>query len=974
MPPSSTNTTEYPTYQQQRNTLGPPQTPQNPLSPAMNIRNQLTEQQWSPHPPRQTSHVSNINGPPLNVMDQNQIPTSQGIPSTQTLPPSSALSNSNVSNDSGLTANFGNKDLRTDVNKPPISMPEMPTSQVRDPTPQNVPISSQSDFSSVQSPTTSLPDKFPSSTTNTDLNLPTSGGNAISSHPPTPTPSSTTDDNVTNTQDVSLPSNDCNKPHDEISNTNSSSQQPTQSQTNTTNSFTDFNCVSSMSGYPSQPTPPKTNKMDDLVQSNVPMFSQDNSVSQDSLPDMNKELSSNSLQAPQTQTSTSVPTSTAQTNVNQTQQNHLQTIGPTSQPQTTSVLSGQVTGSSMSAMSMMPNSQQHPNMHNQGQTQPPMQGQSSISNVAIPTNNMAGIPSQGNIQSAPSTQIPAVPSHGQMPPVPQHAQSGNLPPHTNITNMAPNNQTPVMYDQNTGMLGPNGMPLGAPRGMAPGLPHGIPPMGHPGMTINMGHPMIPNMNTGHGMMPGPDIGYQPPISHHQERAALQQQLQELYCMPPAPEHQEKIAHLQERLNILSQHEATDQCNGGPQCVLQSPLFTSPMIDSPQVSSTTGRGRGKGAPRTKKPRQKKGEKVASPVHMSPNINMMMPSQQLPVSEDCVTPGAGLNIPSSEMSEITELSVDPITGEFDDKKKLKTPRKPREPKKPKEPKIPKETKAPKSPKEKLTKERKKREPKDPKVKRKYVRKKKLDGSEESATDESFNKTYDNEHQMISSEVSAEEHGDDSNTPDSGDIMESGIPEEIQADSSQPADMLRQDIIEIEVKKDEYAFEDQPTSPQELGEIPRKHRKTKPGAKKVISSKAKNKSGLGKSRKRKGMVQDSDGEGEDLASTPPPSPPEDPENAIHKRRSARNTQRKKYIDDVMLRFSDEESPIVSNKNKKSGIPSTPPVPLPVSISGVQGEENSGDGSNKMNFVYVNTTEEDSMVVQHILTSRIVKKPRKT
>lgn len=31
-----------------------------------------------------------------------------------------------------------------------------------------------------------------------------------------------------------------------------------------------------------------------------------------------------------------------------------------------------------------------------------------------------------------------------------------------------------------------------------------------------------------------------PVTHHQERAALQQQLQELYCMPPATENQEKI--------------------------------------------------------------------------------------------------------------------------------------------------------------------------------------------------------------------------------------------------------------------------------------------------------------------------------------------------------------------------------------------------------------------------------------------------
>lgn len=73
-----------------------------------------------------------------------------------------------------------------------------------------------------------------------------------------------------------------------------------------------------------------------------------------------------------------------------------------------------------------------------------------------------------------------------------------------------------------------------------------------------------------------------PLTHHQERAALQQQLQELYCMPPAPENQEKVVALQEKLQALQQHETNDQCNGGPQCILQTPMFTAAVVDSPQV--------------------------------------------------------------------------------------------------------------------------------------------------------------------------------------------------------------------------------------------------------------------------------------------------------------------------------------------------------------------------------------------------------
>lgn len=74
-----------------------------------------------------------------------------------------------------------------------------------------------------------------------------------------------------------------------------------------------------------------------------------------------------------------------------------------------------------------------------------------------------------------------------------------------------------------------------------------------------------------------------PVTHHQERAALQQQLQELFCMPPTPENQEKIVALQEKLQALQQHETNDQCNGGPQCILQTPMFTAAVVDSPQVN-------------------------------------------------------------------------------------------------------------------------------------------------------------------------------------------------------------------------------------------------------------------------------------------------------------------------------------------------------------------------------------------------------
>jgi hypothetical protein len=43
----------------------------------------------------------------------------------------------------------------------------------------------------------------------------------------------------------------------------------------------------------------------------------------------------------------------------------------------------------------------------------------------------------------------------------------------------------------------------------------------------------------HSLPPPPNLGLSA-FSHQQEMAALQQQLQEMYCMPPGLDHQEKV--------------------------------------------------------------------------------------------------------------------------------------------------------------------------------------------------------------------------------------------------------------------------------------------------------------------------------------------------------------------------------------------------------------------------------------------------
>lgn len=97
----------------------------------------------------------------------------------------------------------------------------------------------------------------------------------------------------------------------------------------------------------------------------------------------------------------------------------------------------------------------------------------------------------------------------------------------------------------------------------------------------------------------------------------------------------------------------------------------------------------------------------------------------------------------------------------------------------------------------------------------------------------------------------------------------------------------------------------------------------------------------RKRKSRIAP-DSDGEELATTPPPSP--EAGEDLNKRRSARNTHRKKYVDDVMLRFSDDEVPLQDSQAKKNdgGNVSKP--------TAVKKETEGGEvGPNKPNFVYI-------------------------
>lgn len=106
-------------------------------------------------------------------------------------------------------------------------------------------------------------------------------------------------------------------------------------------------------------------------------------------------------------------------------------------------------------------------------------------------------------------------------------------------------------------------------------------------------------------------------------------------------------------------------------------------------------------------------------------------------------------------------------------------------------------------------------------------------------------------------------------------------------------------------------------------------------------------------------------DLDVTPPPSPAGD-ENPIEKRRSGRNTKRKKYVDDVDLNLSDEENilmqlppDVVNNAAPKDGAKSATGGATPVSAacdpeasnasSTVPGTPAEGDGTSGPNYAFV-------------------------
>lgn len=557
----------------------------------------------------------------------------------------------------------------------------------------------------------------------------------------------------------------------------------------------------------------------------------------------------------------------------------------------------------------------------------------------------------GNIPNPVSSSIPIHNPQGSLtciPPTMPNMQGNLQPPMSNVSSNMPIAPTTVTANVTNNQVG---MPMGVP-GMHPNLPPSI-QNSQTNIMPNIPHNLNPNMMMmGPNPLPHPNMPsmYTPP-SHHQERVSLQQQIQEIYCLPPSNENQEKVRCLQERLSLLQQHETNDKCNGGPNCILQNPVYGSKMVESPQVTSTTGRGRGKGPAKPRKPRAKKEK-------LNPAAQ---PLDQLPVSEDCVTAGTGL-LNNSEMDleineDITNLDSSAITIQ-DVGGKIKKQRGPRKNKE-RKPRTPKEPKPIKDAGDKPVKERKKREPKDPNTPRRK-RNTKKDAAEilaDTTTAYDFILERDGDSKSgdpvtpckslprtDSARNTSELPLDDSNVTDFDDIPVSKI--------------AIKDLLDEADAKREILDDDTDSLNQKRRS---KKRSSAGGSCKKVALK---RTPGGRRKKRGGIVPDSDGEPDDLMSTPPPSPPVEGDDSL-KRRSARNTQRKKYTDDVMIRLSDDEFTMTAPKLEKE----LKSDDLCTDTKFI----NKPDGMPKPNYIYVNTTEEDAMIVQHVLACRMGKRELK-
>ncbi|XP_071513861.1 uncharacterized protein [Panulirus ornatus] len=155
-----------------------------------------------------------------------------------------------------------------------------------------------------------------------------------------------------------------------------------------------------------------------------------------------------------------------------------------------------------------------------------------------------------------------------------------------------------------------------------------------------------------------------------------------------------------------------------------------------------------------------------------------------------------------------------------------------------------------------------------------------------------------------------------------------------------------------------------------------KTKPEKKPKVKSstpgKRKPTAKLSLNFKRKKKRRGSESDYSDIETGTSNLTPKD-EDEANKRRSGRNTSRKKYVDELDLNLSDDDSLLIKNSNNTSGTcigigsnPQSAPD-LAAAYTGQSHLDEVEGNLVKPNFVYVDLNSEDTMVVQCILSMRM-------
>ncbi|GFR06003.1 chromodomain-helicase-DNA-binding protein 7 [Trichonephila clavata] len=485
-----------------------------------------------------------------------------------------------------------------------------------------------------------------------------------------------------------------------------------------------------------------------------------------------------------------------------------------------------------------------------------------------------------------------------------------------------------------------------------------------------------------------------------EMQQIQQELQQLYGMHQSPETHEKVKVLQERLRYLqTQQSNTTNTTSAPlnsnvppasphypRSMMYNSGNTASYVHQPMMQPQTVHYNPQTQQTTTAPDVVPASQIAmniGSINAAPPENM--PSIPEPGSFDSESmgpnhyPASGSEImPTLSLQDQPDMTPDPYEMTFNDEPPPKMKRRPPKEPKPKKPKSPKQ---PKSPKPKKPKKSKKKEapPADglsnaldntlpsqetvegtplvpdgekplvegeaspTKAKKPRKRKaKETDGEPKEPKPKKPRKRPEKKSKQAKAEdVAVSENAPNDGNNNSLEKADDEKPADSAADANGVAvgdDETKENVEVDKETKEKKSKSKSPKTPKDG--VPKETKKSSPKKKlPKIALKFTSK----KKKKKPLAVSDHS----DIERTPPPSP--EGADGVTKRRSARNTERKKYTDDIELHLSDDET---------------------IEMEFVQSSKQDG----KLVQVVVDNHNEDYMVVEKILAVRTVQKEVET